>query len=91
MQRSTLIKTEAALGENHQSTLICVHRLALSLLRQGRPLEAEPLFRRALAGYSEVLGERNPETQLTARNLCFALNHLGRRKEVKAIEAKHSV
>ena len=54
--RRILLSDEAKLGPSHRQTLAAVHSLALLLRAQGRLDEAEPLLRRALAGYDAALG-----------------------------------
>ena len=44
------------------------------LFDQGKYDEAEPLYRRALAGYEEALGPAHPETLGTVNNLALLLD-----------------
>ena len=59
-------------------TIGAVRNLAGLLLAQGKLEDAEPLFRRGLAGYAAALGERHPETI----NLMYGLAVVLDRKRV---------
>ena len=50
-------------GRRIPSTLGTVGNLAILLDEQGKLDEAEPLYRRALAGKEEALGPAHPDTQ----------------------------
>ena len=60
------------------NTLIVCNNLAVALLDQGRPHEAEPWFDRALSGKKESLGLWHASTVVTAENLAFCLKDQGK-------------
>lgn len=60
-------------GSDHHDTLKAVNNLALCLMRQGKAVEAEPLFRDTLAKRISVLGESHEQTLATMNNLAQAL------------------
>ena len=51
--------------------------LAILLKNQGKLDEAEPLYRRELAGEEEALGPAHPSTLGTVRNLAILLDKKG--------------
>jgi len=56
------------LGANHPHTLNAVCSLALLLHAQGKLAEAEPLYRRALAGKEQQLSAQHPSTLTSVNN-----------------------
>ena len=52
----------------HPSTLIPINNLGL-LQDKGDFVAVEPLYREALGGWRETLGDRHPHTLLSIRNL----------------------
>ena len=48
------------LGENHPQIAMNTHNLAVSLDRQGRLAEAEPLFEQSIVLYRKVFGSEHP-------------------------------
>ena len=61
---------EKAHGPKHPLTLAKLNDLAIAVRTQdGTRFEAEPLFRRLLAGQEEALGPKHPDTLLTVDNL----------------------
>ncbi|KAG1657908.1 hypothetical protein FOA52_005829 [Chlamydomonas sp. UWO 241] len=62
LSESALALTEKFRGAGHPDTLSSVATLAELLHDQGKFDEAEPLFRRALAGRDEALGPTHPST-----------------------------
>ena len=61
------------LGPEHPDTLTSVDNLAGLYKAQGRYSEAEPLFRRALAGWERVLGQEHPDTLTSVNNLAASM------------------
>ena len=70
---SVLQLWQAELGPDHPDTLKAVNNLAQSYVCLGRRTEAERLFRRALAGRIQQLGEANSFTLATMNNLAQLL------------------
>jgi tetratricopeptide (TPR) repeat protein len=56
---------------------------ASTLYGRGQYAEAEPLFRKALAVYEEVLGPRHPDTATCSSNLAANFQAQGRSKEAE--------
>ncbi len=73
------------LGPKHPNTAQSYNNLASNLDNQGRYKEAEPLFRKALAIYEEVLGPKHPDTALSYNNLASNLDNQGRYKEAEPL------
>ena len=57
------------LGDDHPDTLSAINNLAYLIEAQGRPSEAEPLYREALEGRRRVLGDDHPDTLISVNNL----------------------
>jgi serine/threonine protein kinase len=84
MYEATLKLEEAKLGPDHPNTLSSVHGLAHAL-EAGRPGEAEPLFRRALAGFRKQQGPDWPLTLDLTRDLASLLDRTGRPGEAEPL------
>lgn len=56
-------------GEDHKSTITSYGNVGLTLLRLGKPEEAEPMLRRAYAGAARNFGVTNEETQYWGTSL----------------------
>ena len=65
-------RREVRLGEDHPRTLMTRHGLARVISLQGRPGQAEHLYRRVLASRQRVLGDHHPAT-LTASHMLAQL------------------
>jgi hypothetical protein len=61
---------EKAWGPEHTSTLDMVNNLGNLYADQGKIVEAEEMYVRALRGYEKAFGTDHPRTQIIARNLC---------------------
>jgi Tetratricopeptide repeat len=64
------------LGEDHASTLISTHALAISTCRLGRTEEALELYRLVLGKQKKIFGFNHWETLMTLLDLCDALDYL---------------
>lgn len=80
--RRLLRTSEAELGPEHRETLDAAGYLAYLLDAAGKSQEAEPLYRRALAGY-EASG--SGEASRSASNLAALLSATGRRAEAEPL------
>jgi Tfp pilus assembly protein PilF len=60
---------EKALGIEHTSTLKTVNNLGCLYANQGKPAEAEQMFKRALQGKEKALGTEHSSTLDTVNNL----------------------
>eukprot|EP00808_Paulinella_micropora_P014461 g41167.t1 len=83
--RDWLAKTaKAAIPEDHSSNdpLSLINCVAVLLRDQGKQVEAEPLYRRALAGHEEELGATHPD-KLTSVNLAVLLRNQGKLAEAE--------
>jgi tetratricopeptide (TPR) repeat protein len=59
---------------------------AQELYAQGKYAQAEPLFRKGLAVYEEVLGPKHPDTATCYNNLAVNLESQGRAKEAEPLK-----
>jgi hypothetical protein len=57
------------LGEEHRSTLATIHDLGDLYKNQGKMVEAEAMYLRALRGKEKVLGEEHRSTLATIHDL----------------------
>jgi tetratricopeptide (TPR) repeat protein len=73
------------LGPQHPRTATSWNNLASNLDAQGRPREAEPLFRKALTINETVLGPRHPDTGVSDNNLALNLQAQGRVKQAEPL------
>ena len=73
------------LGPADLSTLTSVNNLAALYDAQGRYGEAEPLYKRALAGYEAARGPAHPETLRGVNNLAFLYQAQGRYGEAEPL------
>ena len=60
-------------------------RLGKSLVEQGKPAEAEPLFRRSLAIWLKALGEGHPDTATSYNEVAYNLKAQGRYAEAEPL------
>ena len=80
-----------ALGPAHPETLRTVDNLAILFAQQGKHDEAEPLFRRAIAGYEEALGPAHPNTLRTVNNLALLLDAKGEAAAARELRSAYGV
>eukprot|EP00928_Gymnodinium_smaydae_P008536 TRINITY_DN13105_c0_g4_i2.p1 TRINITY_DN13105_c0_g4~~TRINITY_DN13105_c0_g4_i2.p1 ORF type:complete len:1759 (+),score=384.77 TRINITY_DN13105_c0_g4_i2:163-5439(+) len=66
-------------------TLTCVNNLAACISDLGKPVEAEPFFRFAVAGYERTLGSSHPDTLTELCNLASCLGEQGRQDEAEPL------
>ena len=90
-QHGQLVRVEKALGPAHPDTLATVNNLANLLSDQGKLDEAEPLYRRALAGKEEALGPAHPSTLNSVGNLAILLNKKGDAAAAQELRAAYGV
>eukprot|EP00808_Paulinella_micropora_P025534 g7102.t1 len=86
--RDWLAKTaKAAIPEEPSSNdpLSLINSVANLLSDQGKLAEAEPLYRRALAGYEEELGATHPDTLVMVNNLAVLLKDQGKMAEAEPL------
>ena len=76
---------EKALGPEHPHTANSLYNLAYFLDNQGKPAEAEPLFRRALAINEKALGPEHPNTVLVRNHLSSFYRKQARNAEADAL------
>jgi CHAT domain-containing protein len=79
---------EEILGPKHADTATSYNNLASNLEAQGRPREAEPLKRKALALWEEVLGPKHADTATSYDNLASNLQAQGRPREAEPLKRK---
>lgn len=72
-------------GEADGRTQLTLVFLAELLGQQGKPAEAEPLFREALQGSREALGPQHPSTKAVADDLGLLLRRQGRLEEAERL------
>ncbi|KAK4216728.1 hypothetical protein QBC37DRAFT_80490 [Rhypophila decipiens] len=82
--QDVVAKSHKVLGPKHPDTLKAIMNLAILLYRSGRLMEAEAMYRTALAGREESLALDNPYTLRTVERLVGLLWALGK---VEAAEA----
>jgi tetratricopeptide (TPR) repeat protein len=76
------------LGPDHPDVATSTNNLAAVLTDLGRPVEAEPLHRRALALRERVLGPDHPAVATATNNLALVLRDLGRPAEAEPMLAR---
>ena len=76
------------MGVRHPDTLAALDNLGVTLSMQGKHAEAEPLFRRALAGYEAELGANHPRTLTSVNNLASLLHDQGKHEVAEQAMAK---
>ena len=84
--REALALRRKHFAESHPAIARTLAGLGFALLGSGAPdelVEAESLFRRALAAHVEALGPDHPSTLIIRRNLAAALLALGRSEEAE--------
>ena len=74
--RALKIKEEQ-LGGEHPSTATSLNNLAELYERQGKYVEAEPLYVRALKIREEQLGGEHPDTAASLNNLALSVRESG--------------
>lgn len=77
--------SKRVLGNNHPDTAHVIQNLADSLARQGRLVEAAPLFRQSLSLYRTLLGNEHPYTMMALANYGRFLQQSGQLDESEAI------
>jgi hypothetical protein len=65
-----------------------LNNLALMLFAQGRPGEAEPLYRRSIAIQEKVLGAQHPDLDRSLDNYAALLRKQGRDGEARTFETR---
>ncbi len=83
--RTALQRAEAALGEEHPSTLASFNNLANLHSLQGRFEAAEPLLARALRIGEQALGKEHPGTLASLNGLAFLYDAQGRFHEAEPL------
>ncbi len=78
MLRESLSLREAARPPRIVSLALSRTSLAMNLMRQGRPGEAEPLLRQVVADRTMVLGPGHPQTVAAIAELAVAFHDMGR-------------
>lgn len=79
---------EQRLGEKHPSTAISINNLACVLLEEDRPVEAEPLIRRALAITKDRKGSSHPDVARALNNLAVILQATNRISESETLQLR---
>lgn len=79
-----LSRQERTLGPDHLETIVTVTGLAVVQRHLGDSGAAEPLLRRAIAGYTALLGPASPDVLDSRGALAEVLAGLGRRDEAAA-------
>merc|ERR1711920_467905 len=82
---------EAALGQQHPSTLASLESLASLQEAMGKDVKAEPLRRRLLENSENRLGHTHPHTNLARARLATTLEALGRVEEAEALKSCESI
>jgi serine/threonine protein kinase len=72
-------------GPEHADTLAALHDLGALLWDQGRPAEAEPLFRQGLETKCRALGPDHAETRFARRALAALLRDQGKAAEAEGL------
>ena len=86
--REWLAESARAVGGGEDADMDDMMRLASLLSDQGKLAEAEPLYRRALAGYEAQLGEAHPSTLNTVNNLANLLKKQGKLAEAEPLHRR---
>ena len=86
--REWLAESARAVGGGEDADMDDMMRLALLLSDQGKLAEAEPLYRRALAGKEAQLGEAHPSTLNTINNLAILLTEQGKLAEAEPLHRR---
>lgn len=76
---------ERTLGASDMDTLATINDLGNTYINQGRLVEAEQLFSRALAGFEEERGPDHPSTLTGVLNLAGAYNEQGKLVEAEQL------
>jgi tetratricopeptide (TPR) repeat protein len=67
------------------SALVTINNLATLYINQGRLVEAEAMFKRALAGREKTIGPTHADTLMTVGNLSVLYRDQGRLVEAEAM------
>ncbi|KAF8600373.1 FabD/lysophospholipase-like protein [Ceratobasidium sp. AG-I] len=73
------------LGNEHPTTLTCMHNLAVAFLRQGRLEEAEALQTEVIELNKRVRGHEHPETLMSMHNLAVTYGDQKRWQEAEGL------
>ena len=73
--------------ESFKPRVTPLNSLAVLYHAQGRHIEAEPLFKRALAIYEKALGPDHPIVAMSLENFADLLRRTGRDDEADELEA----
>mmetsp|Transcript_95566 Transcript_95566/g.270374 ORF Transcript_95566/g.270374 Transcript_95566/m.270374 type:complete len:886 (+) Transcript_95566:109-2766(+) len=73
--RSLLAELEDTRGKEHNSVLMCLNQLAVTLQKRGKPEEALNMHRDCLRRRQRSLGEEHADTLQSASNLAVLLSH----------------
>ena len=83
--REWLAESARAVGGGEDADMDDMMNLASLLRDQGKLAEAEPLYRRALAGSEAQLGEAHPSTLASVNNLAILLKNQGKLAEAEPL------
>mmetsp|Transcript_120179 Transcript_120179/g.340225 ORF Transcript_120179/g.340225 Transcript_120179/m.340225 type:complete len:490 (+) Transcript_120179:1-1470(+) len=83
--RRALADCQRDFGKQSRQSLAALDDLAVLLLAQERPVEAEQCFREELMGCRLLLGPDHPDTLWSASNLAVALKQQGRLNEAEGL------
>lgn len=81
-RRAARIGSSPGSGVPESQVLKIRSSLVMTLLRLGRPEEAEPLARRIIADSVRIRGEEHPDTLVTRQHWLTSLSFLGRHDDV---------
>ena len=86
MYQRALAIYEQQMGAQHPNMTYPLNGLAELYRKQGKYVEAEPLFKRALAIDERALGPQHPHTQTIRANYARLLRTMGREDEAAALD-----
>ncbi len=79
---------EKALGPEHPAVAFSLNNLAGLYVNQGKYVEAEPLYQRALGIVEKALGPEHPSVAQSLENYAALLRKTGRGGEATKMEAR---
>ena len=88
LSRPTNPPTYPSYCPDDRDAAVILDNLALSYRAQGRYVEADPLFRRALAIRKQVLGPNHPDVATSLENYASLLWETGRGTRATSMEAR---
>ena len=89
--KETVRANRETLGDRHEDTLFAISNLAMLLEKQGKLVEAIPLYTEALEGYVLLLGMEHATTSRYAKRLVSKLRKVGQQEEAEALADKHGL